>query len=68
MITGATFTAYGWKNGYFLVISVDITIAIVSLTYLFIQEIREYRSHQRIVNEFIQKEEKKPQIEGNGPT
>jgi sugar phosphate permease len=57
LITGATFQNYGWKNGYFLVIAIDISIAICSLSVLLVQEIREYRSHQRIVTEFLKKEE-----------
>ncbi len=67
LITGSTFQTYGWKNGYFLVIAIDITIAIGSLSVLLIQEIREYRAHQRIVEDFIKKEEAQENAEADGP-
>jgi sugar phosphate permease len=67
LITGSTFQTYGWKNGYFLVIAIDITIAIGSLSVLLIQEIREYRAHQRIVQSFLNKEEDKSKLDADGP-
>ena len=67
LITGSTFQTYGWKNGYFLVIAIDITVAIVSLSLLLIQEIREYRTHTRIVQDFIKKEEEKSSVDVDGP-
>jgi OPA family glycerol-3-phosphate transporter-like MFS transporter 3 len=68
LITGATFQAYGWKTGYFLVIAIVMTIPIISLSVLFYQEIREYRQQQRIFAEFSKKEEIKPSVpEPDGP-
>ena len=63
LITGATFQAYGWKTGYFLVIAIVMTIPIVSLSILFYQEIREYRMQQRIIADFVNKDEKKDSVE-----
>ena len=66
LITGATFQAYGWQNGYFLVIAIVMTIPIASLGILFFQEIREYKEQQRIFAEFGKKEENKEPV-ADGP-
>ena len=63
LITGATFQAYGWKTGYFLVIAIVMTIPIISLSILFYQEVREYRMQQRIISDFAKKDEKKDSVE-----
>lgn len=52
VITGATFQAFGWREGFFLVIAIVSLIPIVCLSILLYQEIREYREHHRIIAEF----------------
>ena len=43
LIVGATLPAWGWKNGYLAVISVDISICIVPVVIILFKEISEYR-------------------------
>jgi OPA family glycerol-3-phosphate transporter-like MFS transporter 3 len=42
-IIGFTQRAYGWQNGYWLVIAIDISLAIIPLTKICYDEYREWR-------------------------
>ena len=42
LIVGATYTTYGWRSGYLAVISCDISLCVVPVVVILIQELREY--------------------------
>ena len=43
LIIGATKQAWDWKYGYWLVLSIDISLTIIPLMKILIEEIRELR-------------------------